>query len=436
MCVHVKHAVVLAAWLIFAGMAAARQGDPRAASAQPQQPAGPQMRAPASAFDEAWLVIRSAFYDPNLKGVDWPAVREELGPKFDAAKTATERSAVINEALSRLHASHTHHYIQDQREYYELLDIFYPDGVPERKLSTIIPGSVEYVGIGMATQVIDGHFFAHDVYDGGPADNAGIKTGDELIAVEGEPWGPLSDVAPFRGRENKPTQITIQPTKDSASRKDITVTPILIHPREMFIKAIQESAQFIERDGRKVAYVRIRSYAHIAYQDTLKEVLRTKFGSASLPTTAIPLIIDLRGGWGGASPSYMDIFNPTAPTLTFTSREGHSQLVQPSWKGPVAMLIDEGSRSGKEVLAYAFKKHHVGILVGHKTAGMVLAGICRPLADGSVLYLAVQNVLVDGESLEGVGVEPDVKVERNLPYSEGKDKQVEAAVRALLSMGK
>jgi carboxyl-terminal processing protease len=100
------------------------------------------------------------------------------------------------------------------------------------------------------------------------------------------------------------------------------------------------------------------------------------------------------------------------------------------------MLIDEGSRSGKEVLAYAFKKHHVGILVGHKTAGMVLAGMCRPLADGSVLYLAVQNVLVDGESLEGIGVEPDVTVERNLPYSQGRDEQLEAAVQALLSAGR
>jgi carboxyl-terminal processing protease len=67
---------------------------------------------------------------------------------------------------------------------------------------------------------------------------------------------------------------------------------------------------------------------------------------------------------------------------------------------------------------------------------MVLAGMCRPLADGSVLYLAVQNVLVDGESLEGIGVEPDVTVERNLPYSQGRDEQLEAAVQALLSAGR
>jgi carboxyl-terminal processing protease len=395
---------------------------------QPETPAAGEPQAPASAFDEMWLVIRSAFYDPKFHGTDWDAVHEELAPKYEAAKTPLERSTIINEALDRLHSSHTHHYFQDQREYYELLDVFFPDGVPPRKLSKIKPGIVEYVGIGMATKLIDGHYFAYDVYDDSPADEAGIKTGDELVAVEGEAWGPLSDVVPFRGRENLPTKIVIRRTKDGPTQ-DIMVRPILIRPRELFIKAIKGSAQLIERSGKKVAYVRIRSYAHVAYQDTLKDILQNNFIAA---TPDVPLVLDLRGGWGGASPSYMDIFNPTAPTLTFVNHEGKILTVQPTWHTPVAMLIDDGSRSGKEVLAYAFKKHHVGILVGQKTAGMVLGGTCRPLADGSVLYLATHNVLVDGESLEGVGVEPDIKIERHLPYSAGKDEQVEGAVAALL----
>jgi carboxyl-terminal processing protease len=385
-------------------------------------------QAPASAFDEMWLVIRSAFYDPKFHGTDWDAVHEELAPRYEAAKTPLGRSTIINEALDRLHSSHTHHYFQDQREYYELLDVFFPDGVPARKLSKIKPGVVEYVGIGMATRVIDGRYFAYDVYDSGPADEAGIKTGDELVSVGGEPWGPVSDVVPFRGRENLPTKIVVRRTKDGPTQ-DIMVRPILIHPRDLFIRAIKGSAQFIERSGKRVAYVRIRSYANVAYQDTLKDILETKFALADPGT---PLIIDIRGGWGGAQPSYMDIYNPTAPTLTFIARDGEKRLVQPTWPNPVAMLIDDGSRSGKEVLAYAFKKHHVGLLVGQKTAGMVLAGTCRPLADGSVLYLAVQNVLVDGESLEGVGVEPDIKIERHLPYSAGTDEQVEGAAEALL----
>jgi carboxyl-terminal processing protease len=411
---------LLLVFLSFFGIRHAGQQPP--ADVKPAEYVLPSDISPGGVFDEAWVVIRNAFFDPNLKGVDWDAVREELRPKAEAAHDAAALSAVINEALARLHASHTHHYHQDQREYYEILDVFNPDGMPERKGSKIKPGRIEYVGIGLVATVIDGRTFAADVYDTGPAARAGILPGDEILAVEGGPWG---DIAPFREREGKPTRITIQRTKDPASKQDITVTPELIQPHEMFLAAERASARIVEHEGMKAAYIRIRSYAHESYQDALKQIIADKFLD-----TDHPLIIDLRGGWGGARPSYMDVFNPVAPQLTFISRDGKSRTIAPTWPRPVVMMIDGASRSGKEVLAYAFKKHHVGTLVGEKTAGAVLAGTPRPLADGSVLYLAVQGVTVDGEILEGVGVTPDVVVSRDLPYCAGADKQLNAAIIA------
>ena len=50
------------------------------------------------------------------------------------------------------------------------------------------------------------------------------------------------------------------------------------------------------------------------------------------------------------------------------------------------------------------------------------------LSDGSLLFLAVEDILVDGERLEGVGVKPDVAVPSDLPYAEGRDPQLERAV--------
>src|SRR5690606_37600054 len=79
---------------------------------------------PAAVFLEAWRITKLAFYDPDMRGVDWDAVRDELLPRARAAATPAELSAVINDALSRLKASHTGHYAPHQREYYELLDIF------------------------------------------------------------------------------------------------------------------------------------------------------------------------------------------------------------------------------------------------------------------------------------------------------------------------
>lgn len=399
-------------------------------AAQARQPEGvPQMpsdESPEGAFNEAWLVVRSAFYAPDFNGADWNAIREELLPRARAAKSPAEVSEVINAALSRLNASHTHHYIQSQREYYELLDVFYPDGVPERRGSRVRPGPVEYVGIGLAATVIDGHTFAADVYSGGPADEAGILTGDELVSVEGGPWG---DIAPFRGREGRLTKVTIQRTPDPTSRKELQVMPEVIHPHETFLKAISSSARVFEINGLKIAYARLRSYAHEDYQERLKELLQTKFADAD------GLVIDIRGGWGGASPQYMDIFNPYSPKLEYISRDGTHRKFSTTWRKPVALLIDSGSRSGKEVLAYAFKEHKIGLLVGERTAGAVLAGTPRPLADGSLLYIAVNAVTVDGVTIEGKGVEPDISIKRTLPYSAGRDEQLDGALAAVAKRG-
>lgn len=388
-------------------------------------------------FLEAWQITRSAFYDPDMHGVDWPAVRDELLPRAAATTSQAELSAVINDALSRLHASHSAHYTPDQREYYEILDVFWPDGVPGRPGSAIHAGPVEYIGIGLASTVIDGHTFAKDVYQAGPAAKAGILIGDELISVEDAPW---SDIAPFRTREGVETHVQIRRAADEPPQT-VTVTPIKIHPRELFLESMDAGAHIIQSAAAKrdpahpeapaqadlhsIAYIHIRSYANPAYHENLKDHLSGDFADADA------LIIDLRGGWGGASPDYMDIFNPIAPSLTQTDREGKVRTIDPTWRKPTAILIDAGTRSGKEMLAYAIKKHHLAALVGDNTAGAVLGGSVRPLSDGTLLYIAVSDVTVDGVRLEGIGVPPDIAIPRPIPYSAGADPQLQAAITAL-----
>jgi carboxyl-terminal processing protease len=386
---------------------------------------------PEEVFLEAWRVVKNAFYDEKMHGVDWEAVRDELLPRAKGAGSAAELSGVINEALGRLKASHTAHYHRGQREYYEVLDVFNPEGVPRRSGSKIRPGPVTYVGIGVATKVIDGKVFAADVYDGGPGAEAGILAGDELVGVEDGAW---SDIEAFADREGEETRVRIR-RRDGGKVVALSVVPRRIRPREMFVESIGKSARLIEKDGRVVAYVRVRSYASTLYQEALREVLETEFSEARREHPEIGLVFDIRGGWGGAQARYLEIFNTTVPRVALRSREGQVHEQRQAWDpkaNPVVMLVDGGSRSGKEILAYGFKRARVGTLMGERTAGAVLAGTLRPLADGSVLYVAVADVEVEGERIEGKGVEPHVVVERRLPYSSGDDAQIDAAVEWLL----
>ena len=141
---------------------------------------------------------------------------------------------------------------------------------------------------------------------------------------------------------------------------------------------------------------------------------------------------DLRGGWGGAQLTYLEPFQPL-PTLEMSFRGEAPQTFRPHWNRPVVMVVDGRSRSGKELLAYAFKKQRLGPLVGSRTAGAVSAGGVYLLPDGCALYLARASVKVDGEVLEGVGVSPDEEmVEPELPSADPTVK--EQALRRLRRM--
>jgi carboxyl-terminal processing protease len=138
----------------------------------------------------------------------------------------------------------------------------------------------------------------------------------------------------------------------------------------------------------------------------------------------------LRDGWGGAVPEYLDLFNARAPTMQVTDRNGESEFEDVKWRKPVAMLINGGTRSGKEVLAYGFKKYRLGEVIGTRTEGAVLAATAF-LIGGGLLLLAVEDVRVDGERLEGVGVTPTIEVEADPTSMAHGDRQLERAVAVL-----
>ena len=69
------------------------------------------------------------------------------------------------------------------------------------------------------------------------------------------------------------------------------------------------------------------------------------------------------------------------------------------------------------MLTYGFKKNGFGEVVGERTAGALLAGRAFLLSDGSLLILAVNDVAVDGERLEGKGVAPTIEVPFDLRYA-------------------
>jgi carboxyl-terminal processing protease len=373
-----------------------------------------------STFESVWQTVGDRFYDPRHNGLDWRAVRERYLPDVERATSQDCVARVITAMLSELRASHTRFYTPDEPEYYQLADIFV-GALRRRGVQRAFPdGRISYPGIGIISgSEASARRAIVAVIDGTPAQQAGLRSGDEIIAADGTTFEPIGS---FRGKVGKTVALDVH---RGGSELQISVVPIDLEPNKMFLHGLESSARIIESGGRHIGYVHVWCYAGYTYQRALEVLL-----SQGVLKDADALIWDLRDGWGGAQPEYLDLFNARAPTMRVTDRSGNSEFVNVKWRKPVAMLINGGTRSGKEVLAYGFKKYRLGELIGTRTEGAVLAATAFLIGSG-LLLLAVEDVRVDGERLEGVGVTPTIEVQPDAASAGSDDAQLSRAVAVL-----
>lgn len=380
-------------------------------------------------FDAVWETIDKNFYDPNFNGVDWVATREQYRPQVIDAPSQRQKTALINEMLETLNTSHTHLYTPNEPAYYQLLGIFYPRISDfETRLESRFPeGKLEYADIGIVTREKAGKTFVKAIFEGGPADKAGLRVGDQILSVAGEPFHPIQS---FLGKANQPVTLQIQPSPKTSSQKEMTVTPQLYDGLSMFLEVMDNSVEVIKKSGKQIGYVHIWSYAGDQYQEKLEDEL---FYGRLRDVDA--LLLDLRDGWGGAPLTALNIYTARGPSLTSIGRNRTPITYHSQWKKPVVMLVNNGSRSAKEILAYGFQQYDIGPVVGTATAGAVTAGRAFIMPDDSLLYVAVADVLIDDTvRLEGAGVTPDVVVPFPIEYAQGTDPQKERAIATALGL--
>ena len=381
---------------------------------------------PAKIFTEVWQTVNDNFYDSKFNGVDWQALKQKYELPVTKANSKEEAANLINQMLGELKTSHTRLYIPEEPAYYQVLGIFAPRNPDlQQQLKNIFPqGKIEYSGIGIFTKEINGKKFISGVLDGSPAANAGLLAGDRIINVEGRPFKPVQS---FEGKAGQNVKMKIE--RSPNTQQEITVTPKMLDATTMFLDAMQASTQIIERNGKKIGYVHIWSYAGDQYQEQLETDLF--YGRLR---AADALVLDLRDGWGGAPLSALNIYTATGPSITNIRRDGRRWTDIAHWHKPVVMIVNEGSRSAKEILAYGFQQYNIGPVIGAKTAGAVVAGFPFLMPDNSLLYVAVADVYVDeNKRIEGVGITPDIEVPFSPEYTQGADPQKERGIQVAIA---
>jgi len=266
----------------------------------------------------------------------------------------------------------------------------------------------QFGGLGIEITIRDDQLTVVSPIEDTPAYRAGLKSGDRILKIDGEPTKDVTlidAVRKMRGPKGTPVTVTIM-REDFDAPKDFTVTRDVIKIRSVSQRKLDDD----------IGYVRLRNF-HKTTADELEEALH------ELEEQKITgLVLDLRNNPGGLlnqAVEIVDKFVGKDQLIVYTQGRVRNQNMRFSSKGdrphlenPLVILVNGGSASASEIVAGALQDHGRAIVLGTQTFGKGSVQTIIPLSDGSGLRLTTARYYTPkGYLIQGKGITPDIKVE-------------------------
>lgn len=285
-----------------------------------------------------------------------------------------------------------------------------------------------YEGIGASVTDRNGSIQIVAPFRDSPAEKAGIKAGDIILAVDGEPtdgWTDTHAVEVIRGPRGTAVELKIQHADQSVetlkiTRGDIDIESVFTEPNLEAIPG-ESGKDLVDRTGAKVTdigYVSISQF----HDKTVDELVAKMKDAESKGWKG--LIVDLRSNPGGglqATIEVADEFLDQGTIITEVDANGKESSTSATRGGiltdlPLVVLQDGGSASGAEVLAAALRDNGRATIIGTQSFGKGTVNRLVPLQNcgepqcGAV-YLSIGRwETPKGEIIEGVGITPDIEL--------------------------
>jgi len=259
----------------------------------------------------------------------------------------------------------------------------------------------EFEGIGAYVGERDGQITIIAPIPGTPADEAGIRSGDVIMGVDGEStvgWSVQDAVNVIRGPRGTPVRLLI------LHEGDTELVEIEIIRAEIEVPSV-----YFEMRG-EIAHISIAEFT----ERTDGELSDALDDASEQEATGI--ILDLRNNPGGLLSAVVDVtsrFLSGGIVLSIIDREGHQTDYPVEHTGSdielaVVVLVNQFSASSSEVMAGALQDHGRAVIAGTNTYGKGSAYNLYPLSNGSGLYLTTARWYTpEGRIIEGEGIEPD-----------------------------
>ena len=297
---------------------------------------------------------------------------------------------------------------------------------PDELTSFLDETNGSYCGIGalVSQNVQTGVSTIVRVFEGSPAEEAGILPGDALYKVDGtEVIGmDLSLLVNnyVKGEEGSQLTITVY-RENSGEYKDITLTRRPIDVQTVSGKMLDE----------EIGYISVAEFDRVT-ADQFKSKIEELQGEGMKR-----LIIDLRGNPGGLVTAVCDTLRQILPEgLIVYTEDKNGKREEYTCDGdtpisiPLVVLVNENTASAAEIFTGAVKDYGIGTIVGTTTFGKGIVQNTFQLSDGSVVKLTIAHYYTPlGNDIHKVGIAPDVEVE--LPDDATSDVQLEKALEVV-----
>lgn len=264
----------------------------------------------------------------------------------------------------------------------------------------------EFSGIGVEISIENGVLTIVAPLGGTPAEAAGLVSGDQILAIDGESTeGITLSRAGMHIRGETGTTVTLTIRHEDGLIRDVPIVRAKITIAPVDWKLLADDT---------IGYIRVMRFE----PDTVAEVDEA-IDALDRFSNLVGVVIDLRNNPGGlmsAATSLCSRFIDEGIVLRTVDRATGEKMY---WsKGnvlpnlPLAVLINRGTASASEILAGAIRDHSMGILIGSKTFGKGVFQQVIDFEDGSALKITAGEYFIpSGRSVHGVGLAPDIEVD-------------------------
>ena len=363
---------------------------------------------------ESWRLVNQSYVDPGkFEAIRWKRLRQKA--LENSIETSEQAYNAIETMLLPLNDPYTR--------------LLRPDDYTVMKASN--EGSLSGVGLQLGHPPDSDTIVVIAPLEGSPAADAGVTSGTEILAVDGEDVDVLgleATAARLRGAVGSQVLVKLRPPQGE-------LTEISLERRTIDLRPVR--TRRLRSDAHTLGYLRITQFSE-GVPTQVKEALE-ELSDRNVEG----LVLDLRNNSGGlvsAGLAVADVFLDQEPIVETRNRDGIADPIQAGpgvlYSGPMVTLVNSGTASASEILAGALQDDGRSLLLGDNTFGKGLIQTLTNLSDGSGLAVTVAGyVTPSGQDIQGQGIQPDRILDQPEPLNPGGegDRWLNDAERVLQS---